>query len=33
MLQLLGVIYLNIDENNIFNDKTHEIYDSNLKVI
>ena len=33
MLQLLGVIYLNIDENNIFNDKMQEIYDSNLKVI
>ena len=33
MLPFLGVIYLNTDENNIFNDKMHEIYDSNLKVI
>jgi len=33
MLPLLGVIYLNTDQNSIFNDKMHEIYDSNLKVI
>ena len=33
MLPFLGVIYLNMDEKNIFNDKMHEIYDSNLKVI
>jgi len=33
MLQLLGVIYLNIDENNIFNDKMHKNKDGKLKVI
>ena len=33
MLPFLGVIYLNTDQNSIFNDKMHENYDNNLKVI
>jgi len=33
MLPFLGVIYLNIDENSIFNDKIHENKYGNLKVI
>jgi hypothetical protein len=33
MLPFLGVIYLNTDQIGIFNDKMHENYDNNLKVI
>jgi hypothetical protein len=31
MLPFLGVIYLNIDQDSIFNDKMHEIKDNYLK--
>ena len=32
MLPFLGVIYLNTDQNSIFNDKMHEFKDSYLKT-